>query len=43
MLHFDYLEIETLYLPSPSPAYAKMTVEQKAEIYRETLGLELQI
>ena len=38
-LNFDYLEIERIYLPSPSPAYAKMTLEKKAEIYREKLGL----
>ena len=36
-LHFDYLEIETVYLPSPSSAYAKMKFEQKKEIYKEEL------
>jgi len=36
-MHFDYLEIETLYLPSPSSAYAKMSFEQKLEKYRELL------
>ena len=36
-IHFDYLEIETLYLPSPSSAYAKMSFEQKLEKYRELL------
>ena len=36
-MHFDYLEIETIYLPSPSSAYAKMSFEQKVEIYRELL------
>jgi len=41
-LNFGYLEIERVYLPSPSSAYAKMTIEQKAETYREKLGLELQ-
>ena len=35
--HFAYLDIETMYLPSPSAAYAKMTLEQKAQIYREKL------
>jgi hypoxanthine-DNA glycosylase len=42
-LNFDYLEIERLYLPSPSSAYAKMRLEQKAELYREKLGLEVRI
>ncbi|NKQ41060.1 MAG: DNA-deoxyinosine glycosylase [Sulfurovum sp.] len=37
-IHFDHLEIETLYLPSPSPAHAKMRLEQKIEIYKEVLG-----
>ncbi len=36
-MHFDYLEMETVYLPSPSSAYAKMRFEQKVEIYRELL------
>ena len=36
-MHFDHLETETLYLPSPSSAYAKMSFEQKREIYREKL------
>jgi hypoxanthine-DNA glycosylase len=36
-MHFDYLEVETLYLPSPSSAYAKMSLEQKIKIYREKL------
>ena len=36
-MNFDYLEIETLYLPSPSSAYAKMSFEQKLEKYRELL------
>ena len=38
-IHFDYLEIETVYLPSPSSAYAKMSFEQKLEKYRELLGI----
>lgn len=37
-IHFDYLEIERVYLPSPSSAYAKMSFEQKLEKYRELLG-----
>lgn len=37
--HFDYLEIETVYLPSPSSAYAKMSFEQKLENYKYLLGL----
>ena len=38
-MHFDYIELETVYLPSPSAAYAKMSYEQKLEIYREKLGV----
>jgi len=38
-LHFEYLDIETLYLPSPSPAYAAMRMEAKAVQWREALGL----
>jgi len=38
-MHFDYLEIETLYLPSPSSAYAKMSLENKTVIYKEKLGI----
>jgi len=37
--HFDYLEIETIYLPSPSSAYAKMSFENKIIIYKERLGI----
>jgi len=36
-LHFDYLEIETVYLPSPSAAYAKMRLEEKVGVYGERL------
>ncbi len=35
--HFSHLEIETVYLPSPSSAYAKMNIEDKAKIYKEKL------
>ena len=38
-MHFDYLEIETLYLPSPSSAYAKMSLKNKMVIYKEKLGI----
>ena len=38
-IHFAYLEIETVYLPSPSSAYAKMSLENKIEVYRERLGV----
>jgi len=37
--HFEYLEIETCYLPSPSSAYAKMSLENKMIIYKEKLGI----
>ena len=36
-MHFDYLEMESVYLPSPSSAYAKMSFEQKVEIYHKLL------
>lgn len=35
--HFGYLEIERVYLPSPSAAYAKMNIDKKIEIYRKEL------
>ena len=38
-MHFDYLEVETVYLPSPSAAYAKMSFEQKLENYRKLLEI----
>ncbi|MEA2047905.1 MAG: DNA-deoxyinosine glycosylase [Campylobacterota bacterium] len=36
-MHFSYLDIDTVYLPSPSSAYAKMRMEEKAKIYKEKL------
>ena len=36
--HFSYLSIETVYLPSPSAAYAKMTFEKKVAEYKKQLG-----
>jgi hypoxanthine-DNA glycosylase len=38
-LHFDYLGMETAYLPSPSAAYAKMNFHDKVEIYAKQLGI----
>lgn len=35
--HFSYLDIETVYLPSPSPAYAAMKFEEKVNIYKVKL------
>ncbi len=35
--HFSHLEIETVYLPSPSSAYAAMRFEEKVKIYKEKL------
>lgn len=35
--HFPHLDIETVYLPSPSAAYAKMSMEEKVKIYKEKL------
>ena len=36
--HFSHLEVETVYLPSPSAAYAKMKFEEKVKIYKEKLN-----
>jgi len=35
--HFSHLQIERVYLPSPSAAYAKMNIEEKIKIYKERL------
>ncbi len=37
-IHYDYLDIQTFYLPSPSTAYAKMSLSDKIEIYRKILS-----
>ncbi len=37
-IHFSHLEIETVYLPSPSAAYAKMHIEEKINSYKEKLA-----
>jgi len=36
--HFPHLTIETIYLPSPSSAYAKMSFDEKAAQYKKLLG-----
>ncbi len=36
--HFSHLSIETVYLPSPSAAYAKMTFDAKVSEYKKQLG-----
>lgn len=36
--HFAHLGIETVYLPSPSAAYAKMPFEKKVDEYKKQLG-----
>lgn len=36
--HFSHLNIETVYLPSPSAAYAKMSFEKKVDEYKKQLG-----
>ena len=36
--HFGYLDIERVYLPSPSAAYAKMKLNEKIEIYKRELS-----
>ncbi|MGW8169825.1 MAG: DNA-deoxyinosine glycosylase [Sulfurovaceae bacterium] len=38
-LHFGHLDIDTCYLPSPSSAYAKLSIEQKILAYKEALKL----
>ncbi len=38
-LNFGYLDIERVYLPSPSSAYAKMKHGEKAEMYHKLLGI----
>ena len=35
--HFSHLNIETVYLPSPSAAYAKMSFEKKVDEYKKQL------
>ena len=35
--HFGHLNIERVYLPSPSAAYAKMSIEDKVKMYKELL------
>jgi len=35
--HFSHLDIETVYLPSPSSAYAAMKFEAKVEAYKKAL------
>lgn len=37
-IHFPHLSIETIYLPSPSSAYAKMKLEDKIAVYKTALG-----
>ena len=37
--HFAHLDIERVYLPSPSAAYAAMTLQEKIAIYNEKLGM----
>jgi len=36
--HFSHLEIEAVYLPSPSSAYAAMKFEDKVAAYKKALG-----
>jgi hypoxanthine-DNA glycosylase len=35
--HFSHLDIETFYLPSPSPTYAAMKFEDKVQAYKKVL------
>ena len=36
-INFGYLDIERVYLPSPSAAYAKMNIDEKIKIYKRNL------
>ena len=36
--YFSHLDIKTIYLPSPSPAYAALSLDEKAKKYKELLG-----
>ena len=38
--HFGDLDIERVYLPSPSPAHASMTFEEKVNIYANELKVK---
>ena len=38
--HFGHLDIERVYLPSPSPAYAAMTLDEKVAEYKEKLKMK---
>ena len=37
--NFSYVEIERVYLPSPSSAYAKMTLADKVTVYSQRLDI----
>ncbi len=39
-VHFGHIETETIYLPSPSPAYAKMSIEEKISKWQKLLELD---
>ena len=39
-MHFGYLDIDRVYLPSPSSAYAKMSLDEKINIYIDRLGVD---
>ncbi len=39
-VHFSHFEVETVYLPSPSAAYAKMSFADKALAYKKHLGVK---
>jgi len=38
-MHFSHLDIETVYLPSPSAAYAAMPFEKKVAVYKQKLDV----
>jgi G:T/U-mismatch repair DNA glycosylase len=37
--HFKHLDIEYVYLPSPSPAHATMRFDEKVVHYKDKLGI----
>lgn len=41
--NFSHLKIERVYLPSPSPAYAKMSLKEKIRVYKRELDISKEL